>query len=229
MAQDPRHLDTIERVVANHTRAINDKTSTLLSRMSAHTHQYPLVVSSTASVTNPFTGQIIYDTADDLLYKYIGGVWVAFAATGTTLHETRYEQTTLQSVPNATDTKLQFNTSVTTSSDVTVSGTGNTDYLLNRAGLWSVTASVRYVAGTTGERHIFLSTGTVIGTLANRFAGQSSGTPGTVPISLSVSADIRVAASTSIFAGTYQSNGGSLNTDVGFGHSSHIAISWLRP
>lgn len=229
MAQDPRHLDTIERVVSNHTRAINDRASTILSRLSAHTHQYPLAVSSTGSVTNPYAGQIIYDTTDDLLYKYVGGVWVAFAATGTTLHETRYEQTTLQTVANATDTKLQFNTSVTTSSDVTVSGTGNTDYLLNRAGLWSITASTRYVAGTTGERHIFLSTGTVIGTLGNRIAGMSSGSPGTVAISLAVSTNIRVAASTSIFAGTFQSNGGNLNTDVAFGHSSHIALAWLRP
>lgn len=229
MAQSPRHLDTIEKTVSDTSRAVNDRASTILSRLSAHTHIYPRVVSTVSGLTALGNGEIVYNTTDDLLYKYIGGVWVAFAATGTTLHETRYEQTTLQTVANATDSKLQFNTSVTTSSDVTVSGTGNTDYLLNRSGLWNITASIRYVAGTTGERHIFLSTGTVVGTLANRFAGMSSGSPGTVAISLSVSANIRVTASTSVFAGTFQSNGGNLNTDVAFGHSSHIALVWLRP
>lgn len=192
-------------------------------------HDSVPVVSSTASIVAPYTGQIIYNTADDLLYKYIGGVWVAFDATGTTSHELRYEQTTTQSIPNSADTKVQFNASVTTTPDVTVSGTGNTDFLLVRAGLWHAAACLRYNVGTTGERHIFMSTGTVLGTLANRFVGQSDAAAGAGQGNLSVSTYIRVAANTSVFVGAFQTNGGALGTDVGFGHMNHIALTWLRP
>ena len=88
---------------------------------------------------------------------------------------------------------------------------------------------MRWVAGTTGERHLFLSTGTVLATLANRFAGSTAGNVGTTPVSQSVASIIRVGAGTSVFAGCFQNNGAALNTDVGFGSSNHISLTWLRP
>lgn len=195
------------------------------------------VVSSTADITGgigPFTGQIIFNTTDNMLYRYDGAAWVAFAATGgntvATQHEARYQQTVAQSCATGADTKLSFNSATYTSNDVTASGTGNTDFLLNRGGVWLVTASMRWVSNAGGgERHLFLSTGTVLGTLANRFAGSTSGNVGTTPISLSVASIIRVSAGTSVFAGCFQNCGAALNTDVGFGGSNHISLTWLRP
>jgi hypothetical protein len=233
MAVDPRRFDDLAKVVADERRHLNDVEGTVMSRFSSHTHKTPLVVSSTASVTNPYTGQVIFNTTDNMLYRYDGAAWVAFLATGggtsATTHEARYEQTTFQTIATGTDTKLAFNNPITTTNDVTASGTGNTDFLLNRAGLWRVSASLRYVVGTTGERDLFMATGTTIGTLANRFVGQSDGAVGGGAGTLSVSTDIRVAAGTSVFAGTFQNNGGGLATEVGFGHTVHIALSWQRP
>jgi hypothetical protein len=233
MAADVRNFDTLTKTVADDRAHLNDVESTLLSRLSSHTHSYPMVVSSTASVTTPYTGQVIFNTTDNMLYRYDGAAWVAFLATGggtsATTHEARYEQTTFQSIANSTDTKLAFNTAVTTCSDVTASGTGNTDFALGRAGLWRVSAGLRYVTGTSGERDLFMATGTTIGTLANRFVGASDGAVGGAAGTLNVSTDIRVTAGTSVFAGTFQNNGGALATEVGFGHTVHIALTWLRP
>jgi hypothetical protein len=233
MAADVRNFDTLTKTVADDRAHLNDVESTLLSRLSSHTHPYPTVVSSTASVTTPYTGQVIFNTTDNMLYRYDGAAWVAFLATGggtsATTHEARYEQTSAQSIANSTDSKLAFNNAVTTCSDVTASGTGNTDFALGRAGLWRASAGLRLASGTTGERDLFLATGTTVGTLANRIAGASDGAIGGGAGTLSVSTEIRVTAGTSVFAGTFQNNGGPLSTDVGFGHMIHIALTWLRP
>jgi hypothetical protein len=214
---DLRRFDVLEKVVRDNGRLIDDAVATILSRM--RTQRGVPVVTATSQIVAPFTGQLIVNTTDQMIHEY----------DGTQRHAARYEQTTLQTVANLTDSKVQFNTPVTTCDDVTPSGTGNQDFLLNRGGEWRLTASERFVAGTTGERHMFLSTGTVIATLANRIAGTTAPTAGTIAASLSVSTEIRVTAGTSVFVGLFQSNGGNLNTDVAFGHSNHFSLTWLRP
>jgi hypothetical protein len=202
MAVDPRRLDELAKVVSDERRHLNDVEGTLLSRLSAHTH----AVYAALVHTHPSTD-----------------------ITSATLHEARYEQTSAQSIANATDSKLAFNNPIYTCTDVTASGTNNTDFALGRAGLWRVSASMRLATGTTGERDLFLATGTTVGTLANRIAGAADGAIGGGAGTLSVSTEIRVTAGTSVFAGTFQNNGGPLSTDVGFGHTIHIALTWLRP
>jgi hypothetical protein len=44
-----------------------------------------------------------------------------------------------------------------------------------------------------------------------------------------VASILRVGAGTSVFAGCFHNNGAALNTDVGFGSSNHISLTWLRP
>jgi hypothetical protein len=195
------------------------------------------VVSSTADITGgigPFVDQVIFNTTDNMLYRYDGSAWVAFMATGggtaATQHEARYQQTVAQSCATGADTKLNFNSATYTSSDVTASGVSNTDFLLNRGGVWLITVSMRWVTNAGGgERHLFLSTGTVLGTLANRFAGSTSGNVAATPVSQSVASILRVGAGTSVFAGCFQNCGAALNTDIAFGGSNHISLTWLRP
>lgn len=280
MASDPRRFDAITKVVSDQRRQLDDIQSTVLSRVSSHTHPYiPLstvtakgdllvatasgvvatqpvgsnnqvliadssqsdglrygaaipVVASTGSITGPFTDQVIINSTDRMLYLYDGSAWVAFLATGgntaATTHESRYEQRTLQTLTTSTDTKLKFDSINTSCSDVTASGTGNTDFNLVRGGLWAITAAVRYVAGTAGERHIFIQTGTTFNA-ANRFASQTAVNVGTAPVTVTCSAVIRFAANTSICVGGWQNNGGNLNTDVGFGGTAHLSMAWIRP
>lgn len=192
------------------------------------------VVTSTADITSPFLGQLIFNTTDNMVYRYDGTTpWVGCVAAGGTsaaqLHEARYEHKTTMNVTNVTDTKMNFPTALTTSNDVTASGTNNTDFLLNRGGLWRVSAGVRLNGNAGGgERHLFLQVGSTF-TPANRFAGVAYGNVGSAPVTLNCSTELRLAAATTIVVGLFQNCGATLATDVGFGGTGHVALTWLRP
>jgi hypothetical protein len=223
MATDPRRFDQIAKVVADDRRQLNDVSSTLLARLAAHTH------SAYAGTSHSHAESDVTSLVTDLAGKALTvHTHAATDITAATLHESRYEQRTLQTLTTSTDTKLKFDSINTSCSDITASGTGNTDFNLIRGGLWVITAAVRYVAGTSGERHIFIQTGTVFNA-ANRFASQTAVNVGTAPVTVTCSAAIRFAANTSICVGGWQNNGGNLNTDVGFGGTAHLSMSWLRP
>lgn len=234
----------------SYTRQIRRGMDELTSRR-MNTRSVP-VISQTSDIPageglGPFTGQVVFNLTDGMLYRYDGANWVAFDATGGGLlsigsdapaksHEARYFATAAQSIPNVTDTKVQFPNVFNSSNDITPSGAGNTDFLLNRGGVWHISASLRYVpVGTPGtfERHLFLQTGTTFNT-ANRFAFATEGNPGTTSaISLHAAATIRVAAGTSVFAAAFQNTGGAVNTDPVSGVSVYgmvnIGFAWLRP
>ncbi len=236
MAVDPRRFNAdpiagLAGYARDTRRDLDDTAATLLARLGAL--RLTRVVLATSEVTTPYAGQLIVNATDNMLYEYNGSAWVGVLAMGgssaTQRHEARYESTTVQAIGNATDTKVRFPTAVTTCDDVTPSGTGNQDFLLNRAGLWRISASQRLAATGADDTTLFLSTGTNIATLTARFAMQIASIDGTSEPSMSVSTDIRVTASTSVFAGVFQNSGVSLNTHTGFGATNHIALTWLRP
>lgn len=206
------------------------------AQAAAGNHTHPTasipVVSSTASITSPFTGQVIFNTTDNMLYRYDGSAWVAFLATGgntaATRHEARYEQTSGQSIANTTDAKVQFPTAVTTSNDVTASGTGNTDFSLSRLGVWLLTASIRYAPATGGERHLSIATGTNVATLTSRVVMQST-FPGSAAGPVAVATVIRITATTSVMAATWQNNGSAVAMETIWGTGIHFSMTWLRP
>jgi hypothetical protein len=235
----------------SYTRQIRRGIDELTSRR-MNTRSLPVVTATTdipeTDGIGPFTGQVICNLTDGLLYRYDGSTWAAFDAIGggflsigadapAKSHEARYYATAAQSIPNVTDTKIQFpSVFANTSSDVTPSGTGNTDFLLNRAGVWHVSACVRYLAVATAgtfERHLFLQTGTSFDA-TKRFGFATDGNVGTTAaIPLSASSTIRVAAGTSVFAAAFQNTGGAVNTDPLTSSTVHGAINiclvWLRP
>lgn len=190
------------------------------------------VVASLAEILLPYEGQIVYCTTDELLYKRRSEAWVGFAALGgfsaATLHESRYFQGTssIQSIPNVTDTKLRFPTAVYESDDVTPSGTGNEQFTLNRAGLWVLSAGVRFPSATAGERHLFMSLSTNLADLTARIAGDTNGV--STVSTLCVSTEVRVTAGTPFHVGVYQSSGAARSLSIS-GQSIFMSATWLRP
>jgi hypothetical protein len=231
MASDPRRFDGITKVVRDQRRMLEDTNSTVLSRLAGL--RFPRVVTTVVGLTARYTGEIVLNTTDALLYRYDGSAWVGFSAIGgstaATLHEVRYEQHSSQSLVTNTDTKIKFDTAIYTSSDVTASGTGNTDFQLNRAGLWRASAAVRYDTDFGGnERHLFLQTGTVFNT-TNRIDWQTAVNVDIAPASVSCSTEFRAAAGSSVFAAGWQNSGNTIATDVAFGGAEHLTLTWLRP
>jgi len=198
----------------------------------ANQHSIP-IVSATTDITLPVLGKYCFNTTDNMLYRYDGSAWVAVAATGggtvNTVHESRYEQTTLQTVASATDTKLIFNSAPAVSA-ADITGTGAfTDFLLNRAGVWLIEAGVKYAANAGGgERHIWIQQGTTF-VVGLRKAQQTLANVAALPATLSVCTALRVSAATSFCVGTFQNCGAGLATDVGFGGINHVSLTWLRP
>ena len=141
----------------------------------------------------------------------------------------RYEQRSSQSVSSVTDTKLKFETAVHTNTDVIASGTGNTDFALQRAGFWLINCGVRYLGNAGGgERHIFPQTGSAFA-VANRVAGLTAVNVAALPCTVSTSTVVKIAVVTTVIIGTWQNAGVALSTDVAFGGSNFVNFTWLGP
>jgi len=192
------------------------------------------VVSSPSDISLPFTGQTIFCTADNMIYRYTGAAWLAIVATGgstaATMHEARYHQiASAQSINSSADTKMKFEQSIYTCNDVVASGVGNTDFQLQRDGVWGVGAGVRYLGNAGGgERHIWIQSGTTFVT-ANRQVGDTAVNVGSAPVTLSTYTEIRALAGSSICVGLWQNSTATISIDIGFGGTCHVVLTWLRP
>lgn len=207
-----RRFDPIEKVVKDSRRQSLDAASTALARLGTHTHPE----SSIAGLITDLSGK-----------SNVGHTHPPTDITSATLHEARYEQHSNQTFANVTDTKIQFDTAITTCSDVTASGTGNTDFTLVRAGLWRISAATAWLAAT-GTRYLALQTGSTID-VTQRFTQSALYSTGSRSLTCACSTDIRVAANTVICATGWQDSGGSSTTDTFWGGVTHIALTWLRP
>jgi len=136
-----------------------------------------------------------------------------------------YYNTAVQSIPNVADTQLAFPTNAYNSSsdDVTPNASFNA-FTVNRTGLWIISAGVRIVAGTSGERHLFLALTNML--IGSRLAGASAAS--SVPTSLNVGTEARLSAGSVVLAGAYQSSGAARNTEI-VGLSVHMSLAWIRP
>lgn len=190
------------------------------------------MVDATADITGPkFTGQLIFNRADNMVYRWDGTTWLAVLATGgataATMHEAKYAATAIQNFATGADALVEFPTAVYASSDVTAGGTNNNQFTLNRAGWWLITASMRWVSSGAGTvRRLNIQTGNAVPSVATRL---TSNTGGLNAACCACSVVDRFALSTVIAVSAFQDSGAGLNNDNGFGNSNHISLTWLRP
>lgn len=101
------------------------------------------VVSATTDVVTPFTGQIVFATTDNTLYRYNGSSWVVLYDADDTSHE----WTGSVSAGNAFATVTNWSQSNSAGIATMASSTTLT---LNRAGKWALTLKCSSDAGLTG-------------------------------------------------------------------------------
>jgi hypothetical protein len=178
-------------------------------------------------ITGPYDGQLAYVTAQKGLYRYRSGAWsfLIFAETGGGY--ARYVHSTLVSVATGgSGQKIPFQTATDPCAQISPSGTGNTDFVFNQAGVWNVTASCRFAANATvAERALFLAKSSDI--VNTRYAQANSGSA--IAFMASVSTQKRFAAGDSIAVGMFQATGVAINTDVGFAEAFHVSFNWEGP
>lgn len=190
------------------------------------------VCTSTTRPSSPYSGQIVFETDTQMFAFWSGSAWIQFVGptTGSAVHEVEYYQSAAQSLPNAADTPLNFDTAVTTSADVTrgTSATGsiaNGKFTLNRAGLWAVDAGFRMQTASTFSAGIWIG---LDGSGTFRFAGSMQNSGGSANIETSCSFSRRFGAGTSLSVYAWHNTGSAKNTDP-FSQCTHFRAAWLRP
>jgi len=184
------------------------------------------------SATHPagHTGQLIYETDTGLYAWYDGSAWRSFVATGVTNHEAEYYLSGTQTIPTATDRPVGFDTSVITASDVTqgtstAGSIANAKFTLNRAGIWSIDAAIRWATTSSGNRY-GLWIGPDNGT--TRYGEQFSIPNGTAAFTPSAGFTKRFVAGDTIVVNAFQDSGS--NKDVAVvNQGTHIHLTWMRP
>ena len=192
--------------------------------------QMSMYVCTSATRPDGHTGQLIYETDTGRAMMYSGSTWINFQALETVSHEWAATQTIAQSIPSATDRPLAFNNVVTTSPDVT-QGTSTAGAIaqgkitINRAGIWSIEAGIRWAAPNAAAQYgIWISSdgGT------SRYANQFSNAGGTSDFDQSCGIVSRFASGSTFVVNAFQNSGGAESTAILNG-AVYMRATWIRP
>ncbi|GLY55333.1 hypothetical protein [Lentzea sp. NBRC 102530] len=190
------------------------------------------VVTNTSSVPSPSNAMVVFDNSDKLIKQWNGSSWSVMDTFGTD-EAVEYTATgTAQNLPTLAQTKVQFNTAVQTSANVTAGGTNNDQFTLNRAGIWDITTGIRQSTGPGDTERALSITTTADTGVATPFA-VSSNVQGstTAPWSTTCNTGPRFfAAGTVLSAFTYNGTAGALTavTTAPAG-ATFIRFKWLGP
>ncbi|WP_372663727.1 hypothetical protein [Amycolatopsis kentuckyensis] len=189
-----------------------------------------------AMVTDPLPGQLVFSTQDNLVYRWNGADWIGSVATGggaigttptATRHEARYEvRGNVQTFPVQANTRSRFPTMVYGSPDVTTSAS-NDVFTLNRAGIWTITASFRTTAPLgSGEYHTYMAItdgANVEIRYANTMSRWFATSPGTM--STATTNFFNAGATVSV---VFWSDSANRTHDTGWANVNHVSLTWLR-
>ena len=138
----------------------------------------------------------------------------------------RYVATSAQSITSATDTKINFASTVTDDGDISVAS--NNTFTINKPGIWAINASIRFGTGTggTGERYLSIAGCVPSGQPTPRYGQTTNHQGGSYSTSLSTTGTARLTAGTEICIYGYQNSSGSLNTDTSW-NGVTVSFTWL--
>lgn len=107
------------------------------------------VVATTADISAPYTGQIVFATSDTRLWRYTGSAWAVFTGGPTWA---LYRGTT-QSIPNTTWTHINWDGEDVDTGNMHSTAVNPFAVIINQPGLYSVAAKVSYepVAAGAGD------------------------------------------------------------------------------
>lgn len=116
------------------------------------------VVATTADISAPYTGQIVYATSDGRLWRYTGTAWAVFSGGPTWAI---YRDTT-QSINNNTWTFVNFTGEDTDTGGMHSVVTNTFAVTINQPGLYSISGKGAFTANATGQRAVRLVKNNVV-------------------------------------------------------------------
>lgn len=183
------------------------------------------VVGSTSDVDSPAVGDVVLLSSDGTIRERSAlGTWLVVGYYGSVASSgfARYFTNTVQSIPNNVTTAAKFHTVVTSSADVTASGTDNTIFTLNRAGVWLISATCVFASGS-GYRAVSISNSA----MTTRYAEQAFNANAT-SATLTTTTTRAFSAGNAVSVGLFQSSGGALDT-LPVEAMYNVSFTWLRP
>ena len=192
-------------------------------------------VSDYSGITDPYPGQLVVNTTDNMVYRWNGSAWVGSVALGgstaATRHSAFYYASANQSIATGTDQRVLFGGSLLTCDDVSAATvSGGTEFTINRAGVWRVEFSVRFGVGVNDkERYAGLVNST---NPSIRYASDS--TPSNtvqeaLPISLGASKTIPLQAGDKLAVIAFHGDTSPVNIVTGAGYETSISLTWDGP
>jgi hypothetical protein len=176
-------------------------------------------------------GQTIIETDTGMMLVYNGSTWKDLAVWDSTVsHEWAATQTIAQSIPTVTDRPLAFNNVVTTSADVTqgtstAGAIANGKITVNRAGIWSIEAGIRWSVAVSGSQYgIWISSDGGTSRYANQFSNQG----GVAAFDQSCSIMSRFPSGSTFVVNAWQNSAGAVNTGILNG-AIYLRATWIRP
>lgn len=174
-----------------------------------------VAVDALTDIVAPVMGMWALLKTDYVLYRY-NGAWMAATAlgsgtTGATRHRARYVKNASQTITSTASayTAVPFQSADETCNEVSASGTGNTTFTLNRAGVWDIAVQGGYVGSPgRGRRGLFLFDTLPTPTL--KYAGQTVFPEPDAASDLQCSVERWFAAGTVIRPATFQDTGSNL-------------------
>lgn len=182
-----------------------------------------------ADITNPTTNQMTLLSTDQIVYRWTGSAWteawIANGISAATRHRAKYTQTSVQSIPNATQQRVAFFTSDFVSNDWTTSTvSGGTKFVANRAGSWQIIFNTRLASAAAGERGATIANDAFTRILAV----QGGGNQGTLPFSASVMVEEDFNVGDDFCCWLYQASGGAVNTHLAGGPTA-VTMRYMGP
>lgn len=183
------------------------------------------VVNGTATVDSPQTEDIVYDLTDGQVKRYTGVTWSTVGYYGRTAGQgyAKWRANAAQAIPSGALTRVQFDTNVGSSADISASEAGNQLFTLNRSGVWAIETVVKLSTGT-GFRAVQINNGAETEIYAEQTHHLSVGVTST----LSTGFTNYFNSGETIRVRLFQDSGGALNTSPG-GQTIHISFLWVRP
>lgn len=181
----------------------------------------PVPCTSTTRPSAPHEGQLIAESDTGMIAIWRTAAWRYVASTGEVSTAAEYNQAANQPLTASTNTTVTFGTANYTAAIVTkgLSATTPGDaFTLNRAGLWSISTTMRLTAPATGE-------GLFCAIRSNAVNIASANSPRTAGITAVRSFNSGDVIDVLVFTTT-----ASLSTEANNGSGwGRINLSWMRP
>jgi hypothetical protein len=167
------------------------------------------VVSTTADISSPYTGQIVFSTADTRLWRYTGSAWAVFTGGPTWA----IYRAAAQSINNNSWTFVNFDSEDADTGNMHSTSVNSFAVTINQAGLYACAGKGGFVANATGQRAVRATKNNVVingsSVIFNNVGASNVASGATPPLY------VQCALNDVLGVQVWQQSGGALNTSSG--------------